>query len=768
MRPALAPRSGKASRTEYFGLVVAAGDDLGAPLLRTKLVVPSSPRLVVREGLIDALSEGLSRPLTLVYGPAGSGKTMLVAQWAASAREERPVAWLSLEADDNDPARYWIYLIAALRSVMPGIGEAPLAMLRAPGVNLIAEALPTLINELADVSERFVLVLDDYHSIEDARIHDGMASLIEHLPSTLSIVMTSRAQPQLRVGRLRARAQLNDIDAEQLRFSLSEAESMLNDVHGLGLAPDTVKRLHDRTEGWAAGLYLAVLSLRGRGDTSGFVASFAGSDRRVVDYLAAEMLDERHEAELDFLLHTSVLERFCAELCDAVTGACDGRAMLDRIERVNYFLIPLDPRHEWYRYHHLFGELLRHELGRRQPRRAAELHHRAARWFLDAGMVSEAIGHQTAAGELDAASSLIDNHWLAFTNAGQRETVARWMDQLPHGYIVSDGRLCLVQARTALTVGERDEVLRWVDLATQAPTNNPSDDAQLGEEVTVVRAAAWQLLGDMNRAQELAGQLAPLDGSSVWHSLAACVLGTSARSFDAGDDAQELFETALKLGSSQPNFIVSMIARGRLALIAADRGDWRGCGAKVEAAFEVVRANGLEEYWICSSAHIARGRLFHRNRQPTEARAELERAVALARRGAGLVEWSYALTTLAELSRELGDRRAARELVLEARELLSRAPRPGTLALRLVERLEDTLRLVVDVSGATPVVTDELTAREHAVLGLLPTGLSAREIGDELGISRDTVKTHTKRIYQKLGVSSRRGAVARGRDLGLL
>ena len=211
-----------------------------------------------------------------------------------------------------------------------------------------------------------------------------------------------------------------------------------------------------------------------------------------------------------------------------------------------------------------------------------------------------------------------------------------------------------------------------------------------------------------------------------------------------------------------------MLALGRLALIAADRGDWRGCTAKIEAAFDVVRTNGLEEYWICSSAHIARGRLFRHNRRPTEARAELERAVSLARRGAGLVEWSYALTMLAELLRELGDRRAARELVLEARELLSRCPEPGTLAPRLVERSETALRLVVDLSGARPVVIDELTAREQAVLGLLPTGLSAREIGDELGISRDTVKTHTKRIYQKLGVSSRRNAVARGRELGLL
>jgi LuxR family maltose regulon positive regulatory protein len=245
------------------------------------------------------------------------------------------------------------------------------------------------------------------------------------------------------------------------------------------------------------------------------------------------------------------------------------------------------------------------------------------------------------------------------------------------------------------------------------------------------------------------------------------VLGTSARFLDANDDAQALFDMALKLGGSR-NFIVSMLSRGRLALIAADRGDWRGCSAHIEAAFELVRANGLEEYWICTSTHVARGRLLRHERRPGEARAELQRAVSLARRGAGLVEWAYALTLLAELLRELGDRRAARELVLEADELLSRCPEPGTLVPRLLEQAKSGLRLVVDVSGTRPVVIDELTAREESVLRLLPTGLSTREIGDELGISRDTVKTHTKRVYQKLGVSSRRDAVARGRALGLL
>ena len=744
-----------------------AGTDLVAPLLKTKLEAPGCPRLLARENLIEALSEGLSLPLTLVYGPAGSGKTMLVAQWRASAREELPVAWLSLDADDNDPARFWIYVIEALRSVLPGFGEAALAMLRAPGIALLDSAIPELINELVDVPGQSALVLDDYHAIDDERIHEGMASLLEHLPNTLRILITSRVEPALGIGTLRARGQLNEIDAARLRFSRSEAESLLNDVHGLGLPAEVVGRLHERTEGWGAGLYLAVLSMRGREDVSTFIESFAGSDRRVVDYLGAEVLAELPDEEVAFLLHTGVLDRFCAPLCDAVSGAQDSRAMLDRIERSNYFVIPLDPSHDWYRYHHLFGELLRHELERRQPESVAKLHRRAGRWFLDAGLVCDAIGHLTAAGELAEVSELISTHWLPFTNVGQRATVARWLEALPRDHILSDGRLCLARARTASVVGNRDEMLRWLNLADEAPRYNPRNDAWLGEQATALRATAWEQLGDMRKSKELAARLAPLDGKPFWHSLAASNLGAAAHWLDDDAEAVKLLDTALALNRDRIA-MVSVFGLGQLALIAADRGDWRACAAHVDAGFDLVRRRGLEEYWQCSLAHVAHGRLLHHDRRLSEARSELERAAALARRGVGLVELAYVLVTLAELLRELGDRRAARELVLEARELLSSAPEPGTLVARLVAQAEGRLRLVLHASGARSAVTDELTAREQAVLLLLPSGLSAREIGSELGVSRDTIKTHTRSIYRKLGASSRRGAVARARELELL
>jgi LuxR family maltose regulon positive regulatory protein len=271
----------------------------------------------------------------------------------------------------------------------------------------------------------------------------------------------------------------------------------------------------------------------------------------------------------------------------------------------------------------------------------------------------------------------------------------------------------------------------------------------------------------MRKSKELAARLAPLDGSSFWHSLAASNLGAAAHWLDDDAHAAKLLDTALALNRDRIA-MVSVFVLGQLALIAADRGDWRACAAHIEAGFDLVRTRGLEEYWQCSLAHVAHGRLLHHDRRLSEARSELERAAALARRGVGIVELAYVLVTLAELLRELGDRRAARELVLEARELLSSAPEPGTLVARLVAQAEGRLRLVLHASGARSAVTDELTAREQAVLLLLPSGLSAREIGSELGVSRDTIKTHTKSIYRKLGTSSRRDAVARARELELL
>ena len=711
------------------------------------------------------------RPLTVIRGPAGSGKSLLMAQWRLAALNYRKVAWLSLDEGDNEPVRFWSYVIAALRSVLPEFGEGPLSLLRAPGVDLMDEAVPALINELLETASETVLLLDDYHVIQHEAIHAGMGFLLEHLPGNHHFVIASRSEPPLPLARLRVRGYLSEIDPEQLGFSEQEAEYLLNDVQRLGLGVEAVSRLHRRTEGWAAGLYLAALSMRDHRDADELIAGFSGGDRRIVDYMAGEVLDQQPDTVLRFLLCTSVLERFCAPLCDAVTGVGDAREMLDRVERSNYFLIPLDSRRGWYRYHHLFAELLRNELERREPGSSVELRRRAGHWLADVGMISEAVPHMVAAGDLDQAADLIATYGAAFATGergiGGALTVAEWFDALPGEYVVADARLCVGRAGVALALGRHDEILRWLDRAEQAPNHRLEAEPTFASRATVRRAAAWQLLGDVRLSRELAQQLLPLDGSSRDNALAGSLLGETARWLDDNTAAVDFFTRAAHLGR-ELDPVTAVAAYGNLALIAAEYNSWEACEASVKTAFDLIAQSELQEYWMGSFAHLAQGRLLAKQRKTSEAQAELTRAITLARRGVGVVALAYVLITVAAAHGELGDRRSAVELVREARELSSRAPDPGVLVPRLLDKAERSLRLISQTQGSRLVIVEELTAREAAVLRLLPTGLSAREIGQELGVSRNTVKTHSKNLYRKLGATGRREAVARGRELGLL
>jgi LuxR family maltose regulon positive regulatory protein len=319
----------------------------------------------------------------------------------------------------------------------------------------------------------------------------------------------------------------------------------------------------------------------------------------------------------------------------------------------------------------------------------------------------------------------------------------------------------------AITVGDQAGVLPWLDRAERALTRSPAEDGSVWLEATAIRASALRRLGDMGQARRVAAQLAPLDGSSPWHSAAASVLGSSARWL--GDDAAavESLEEAVCLGQERFS-IVAVFCHGQRALIAADYGDWDACEASVERAFALIDERDLHEYWMAALAYLANGRLLRHARKPREAQAELARAVVLGRRGVGVIELAYALVMLADLRRDLGDRRSARELVIEARGLVGQAPDPGPVLPRMLEQAERSLRLVTQPQGSGTAVGQELTAREQAVLYLLPGGLSAREIGDQLGVTRNTIKTHTKSLYRKLGATGRRQAVARGHQLGLL
>jgi LuxR family maltose regulon positive regulatory protein len=420
-----------------------------AALLETKVYVPRPRRgLVPRLRLSEQLDRGAASKLMLVSAPAGFGKTTLLAEWLAAGpaapADERLAAWLSLDRGDNDPVSFWTYVIAALRTVASGVGESALALLQASQPPSIEVALTMLLNDLGSVSGDIVLVLDDYHAIDAREVQDGMAFLLDHLPPGLHVVIASRADPALPLPRLRARGELVEIRAAELRFMPDEAAAYLNEMMGLQLTAPDVAALEGRTEGWIAALQLAALSMQGRDDVAGFIAGFAGDDRYVVDYLVEEVLQRQSDRVRAFLLQTSVLGRLSGPLCDAVTGHDGGRAMLEALDRGNLFLVPLDDRRRWYRYHHLFADMLRARLLDEQPEQVPGLHGRASAWYEQNGEPSAAIGHALAAGDFEKAADLAELAIPAMRRTRQEATVRGWLKEIPDE---------LVRVRPVLAVG---------------------------------------------------------------------------------------------------------------------------------------------------------------------------------------------------------------------------------------------------------------------------------------------------------------------------
>jgi LuxR family maltose regulon positive regulatory protein len=369
--------------------------------------------------------------LTLVSAPAGFGKTTMLADWLGTGPAGGgPSAWLSLDPGDNDPALFWAYFIAALRTALPGVGERALALLSSTEPPTEAFVV-TLLNDLATISDRVVVVLDDYHVVEETHVRDGMTYLVEHLPPRVRLVIASRADPALPLARLRARGELVEIRAADLRFTVDEAACYLNEVMGLDLTTADVAALEGRTEGWIAALQLAALSMQGRADVAGFIAGFAGDDRYIVDYLVGEVLQRQSEHVRSFLLHTSILSRLNGSLCDAVTGQHDGGAMLEALDRANLFVVPLDDRRLWYRYHHLFADVLRARLLDEQPDQVRDLHRRASEWCTRNGDQSAAIGHALDGEDFERAADLIEMAAMPAFRARQEATFRRWLEALP-------------------------------------------------------------------------------------------------------------------------------------------------------------------------------------------------------------------------------------------------------------------------------------------------------------------------------------------------
>ncbi|MDQ3514790.1 MAG: helix-turn-helix transcriptional regulator, partial [Chloroflexota bacterium] len=458
----------------------------GIPLLATKLYMPRwRPGLVSRPGLVERLGLGAERKLTLVSAPAGFGKTTLLAEWLVTLpARDRAAAWVSLDATDNDPALFWSYVITALRGIAPGVGAGSLSLLLSPQPPPIASVLMALVNELAVIDHDVALVLDDFHVIDAPDAHDAVAFLLAHLPPRMHLVIATREDPRLPLARLRARGEMSEVRAADLRFTLPEATEFLNQIMSLDLSPADLDSLESRTEGWITGLQLAALSMRGRTDVSAFIRSFAGDDRWVVDYLVEEVLRRQSERVRSFLLQTSMLDQLSGPLCDAVTGQGDGTGSLESLERGNLFVVPLDDKRQWYRYHHLFADVLRSRAMAEGSDEVAARHRRASAWYEDNGQRATAIRHAFAGEDFGRAANLVELAALPMLGSRQEETLHGWLTALPEEVVRARPVLSAYYAfssfgRDGFDAAEAHlrDAERWLEMPGVAPGDREAQEA---------------------------------------------------------------------------------------------------------------------------------------------------------------------------------------------------------------------------------------------------------------------------------------------------
>jgi LuxR family maltose regulon positive regulatory protein len=735
-------------------------------VLETKLRPPALGHgHVARPRLVESLIKSADCRLVLLDAPVGYGKTMLFSEWQASPAEDRPFAWVSLDPEDADPVRLLAHVVQALRGAFPGFGDSVIPPLQVHGSRLEEEVVPRILNELAALDAPAVLLLDDYHVLRGARIHDVVTFLMDHLPPAIQLAVATRADPPLPLSRLRASAAMLELRAADLRFEHEETNALLaaSDVR-LDAADE--QELLDRTEGWPAGVYLAVLSLRGRADPHSFVQRFAGTNRHVADYLTEEVLGRASGRVREFLTRTSVLDRLCSELCDAVLESESSQQLLEELDHSNLFIVPLDDRRQWYRYHHLFRDMLRAELARAEPDQAPNLHRRAGAWFEAHDLPEDAFRHALAGADRSRAGRLISRYWRPLTTIGRAETVNRWLEELGEEALAADPAVALAAAWMALVSGQPERVVRWLAVAEAGTTSGPLPDgtASLESGVSLIRglygfSGLKQMRVSLLRASELEA-----DPSSPWRPVIAAGLGVTAY-FD-GDllGAQDRLKEAVgSAPASDPMLMI--LALSELSLVEGELGEHDDAVALARHAQRIAEERGLAGDPGNSFTLLAVGQAAATGGELGVARDYLERALELRRRAGQLSPFPgvQLLLALAPVAFDLGDANRARALVKEARALVESLEDAGDL-----ERRVDEQERAMRSTAHRLEFGQELTDREFSLLRLLSSRLTQREIGAELYLSLNTVKTHARAIYRKLGVSSRTEAVGKARELGIL
>ena len=528
------------------------------PLLAAKSKIPPlREKRVSRPRLVERIEAGLARKMTLISSPAGFGKTTLLSEFAA--RSQRPVAWVSLDEEDNELIRFLSYTLAALRNVDPGLSDSVLGMIQSRNPEPIEKILTVLVNEMADEFEPSVLILDDYHLIESQAIHEALGFITEHQPEQMHIIISTRADPPLPLARLRARDQLIEIRENDLRFTMAEAEQFLNQVMQLDLGDEDVRAMESRTEGWVAGLQLAALSLSEQEDKSEFITSFAGSNRYILDYLGQEVLEGQDERTQLFLLQTSILERLTAPLCEAITGLSDSQEILEYLESNHLFLSPLDQERRWYRFHRLFRDFLRKQLRQTCPDQFPDLHHAASSWLEAEGYIDEAIDHALSAGDQTRAMDLIEGIAEARLMRSELSSFMGWIERLPEEAILSRPSLSLYFAWAALLRGDSIDLIESRLEAVEAS----EVDNHMGGSAVALRAMLASVQGDAKRSLELserALELLPED-SLFLRSLVADNLGMAFILTGDFHTAIDAFAQTVEISRKSGNIMMTVSAR---------------------------------------------------------------------------------------------------------------------------------------------------------------------------------------------------------------
>ncbi len=692
---------------------------MATPILVTKLFKPPiRPELVPRPRLIERLNAGLrqnqgfGRKLTLISAPAGFGKTTLVSEWVQAMGSATPpiaVAWLSLDEEDNDPTRFLAYVLAALQTIDVELGSGARSLLQSQQSRPAEWILTSLINEVAETDQNFILFLDDYHVIQNRQIHDVLTFLLDHLPPQMHLAIASRANPPLPLTRLRGRGELTELRASDLRFTPGEAATYLSQMMGLDLSEEDVSALENRTEGWIAGLQMAALSMQGRTDATSFIQAFTGSHHFIIDYLVAEVLQGQPERFRNFLLQTSILDRLTGPLCDAVrfgtgempTGQEDGKVLLETLERGNLFVVPLDEVRQWYRYHHLFADVLRARLMEEQPDQVPTLHRRASEWYEQNGLPSDAIRHALAAEDFERAAVLVEQAWPAMRRSRQEATTLGWVKTLPDQLTRARPVLCVVSAWALLDGGELDaaearlrDAERWLETAAGMRERPEAPAAEMGAAEMVVvddeqfrslpasianaRAYRAQALGDVPATVAYARQALDLLPESDYYErgTTAALLGLALWTSGDLEAAHQNFADGLANLQMGGGILIRIGGTFILAYIRMAQGRLREAVSTYEQSLQFAKVYGepvlqgtAEMYLGLSELYLERGDL-------EAARQYLLRGKALGEQ-ASLPGYEYLWCAVeAKIKQAQGDLNGALDLLHEAERWYYRSPIP--------------------------------------------------------------------------------------------